>query len=167
MAAGQGRQNRRQTAYRNTNSGHIQGNTVRKPVRKPDAERRIQEVPNKKVSHATRKNRDKARHMNIGYMAFLSMAMIVAGLVLVSYIRLQSEITSNIKYVSRLEKDLNNKKLENEEEYSRILSAVNLEEIKRVAVEELGMTYANQGQVISYSSEGNDYVRQYALVPEE
>ena len=35
-----------------------------------------------------------------------------------------------------------------------------MEEIKRVAIEELGMTYAREGQVVVIESEGSDYVRQ-------
>lgn len=48
----------------------------------------------------------------------------------------------------------------NDEEYSRITSNINLEEIKRIAIGELGMTYATEGQVIPYESNSNDYMRQ-------
>ena len=34
-----------------------------------------------------------------------------------------------------------------------------LEEIKRIAISELGMTYAEEGQIILYSSAGTDYMR--------
>ena len=50
--------------------------------------------------------------------------------------------------------------LANDEEYSRITSNINLEEIKRIAIGELGMTYATEGQVIPYESDSNDYMRQ-------
>ena len=43
---------------------------------------------------------------------------------------------------------------------SRITSNINLEEIKRIAIGELGMTYATEGQVIPYESNSNDYMRQ-------
>ena len=36
-----------------------------------------------------------------------------------------------------------------------------MEEVKRVAMEELGMTYAKDGQVIVFQSEESDFVRQY------
>ena len=53
-----------------------------------------------------------------------------------------------------------NDKMANDEEYSRITSNINLEEIKRIAIGELGMTYATEGQVIPYESNSNDYMRQ-------
>lgn len=162
----QGRQNnRRQTTYRN--GTEIQGNTVRKSnhVIKTDTAKPVHVVPSKKISHAARKNRDKAIHMNLGYVMFLSFALLIAGFILISYIRLQSDITSSVKNIAKLERQLNNLKLDNDEEYSRIVSSVNLDEIKRIAIQELGMTYANEGQIIAYSSKGNDYVRRYAEIP--
>ena len=61
--------------------------------------------------------------------------------------------------IASLESELNSKKLANDEEYSRITSSVDLEEIKRVAIGELGMTYAKEGQIITYTAEGNDSMR--------
>lgn len=46
------------------------------------------------------------------------------------------------------------------------MSNVDLDEIKRIAIGELGMKYAKEGQVITYSGEGSDYVRQYGDIPE-
>ena len=48
-----------------------------------------------------------------------------------------------------MESELNSLKLSNDEEYSRITSNINLEEVKRIAIGELGMTYAAEGQVIT------------------
>ena len=51
-------------------------------------------------------------------------------------------------------------KLANDEEYNRIISSIDLEEIKRIAIGELGMTYAQEGQIVLYVNEDNDYMRQ-------
>lgn len=104
--------------------------------------------------------------MNPGYVLFLMGALMLTGFVLIGYIRLQSDITNSTKNISRLESQLNTLKLENDEEYSRVQSAVDLEEIKRIAIQELGMTYAKEGQVVEFSAEGNDYVRQVADLPQ-
>lgn len=163
---GQGRQagQRRQTSYQRANSrnDYVVGNTARQL----DVKRAIQEKPKKRLSHAARKNRDKARHMNPGYVFFLIGALVLAGFVLIGYIRLQSDITNSIKNIAKLESQLNTLKLENDEEYSRVQSAVDLEEIKRIAIEELGMTYAQEGQIVEFTAEGNDYVRQVADIPQ-
>jgi hypothetical protein len=49
--------------------------------------------------------------------------------------------------------------LANDEDYNRIISSVDLEEIRKIAIGELGMTYAKEGQIITYENAGNDYMR--------
>lgn len=71
-----------------------------------------------------------------------------------------------MEHISRLESELNELKLSNDEEYSRITSSVDLEEIRRIAIGELGMRYAKEGQIIGYSTEGSDYVRQFSDIPD-
>lgn len=100
--------------------------------------------------------------MSFGYVAFLLAALCLSGLVLINYVQLQAELTTRVRSISDMEKTLNNLKLENDEEYSRITSSIDLEEIKRIAIGELGMTYAREGQIILYTNEGNDYMRQVA-----
>ena len=104
--------------------------------------------------------------MNLGYVLFLSCAVIAAGLILTIYIGLQSDITNSIKNISRLESQLNALKLDNDEEYSRITSSVDLEEVKRIAIQELGMKYAEEGQIVIVEGGGSDYMRQMADIPQ-
>lgn len=144
------------------NRYYVQGNTVRKL----DVTREIERQPQKKLSNTARKNREKAKHMNAGYVLFLCMALVATGIILVNYIGLQSDITNSVKHISALEKQLNDLKLSNDEEYNRISSSVDLEEIKRIAIQELGMRYAEEGQIISFASESNDYVKQMADIPQ-
>ncbi len=157
----QGRQKTNQRIITHGNSTYIQGNTVRKLNVQETAE----ELPKKKLSHAARKNRDKAVYMNMGYVVFLSVALVMAGTILIGYIKLQYEITSSVKNISKLESQLNNMKLDNDEEYNRVLASVDLEEIKKIAMNELGMKYANKGQIVVVDGEESDYVRQYTDLP--
>ena len=145
----------RQNAY------YVQGSTVRKL--RPDQENTRH--PKKKVNNSVRRNRDRAKHMNAGYVLFLGMALVATGMILVYYIGLQSDITNSVKHISTLESQLNDLKVANEENYSRISSSVDLEEIRRIAIQELGMQYAQEGQIISFVSENNDYVKQMAEIP--
>jgi len=147
----------RTTTYRMTqNNGYVYGNTVRKL----DVQRQLEQEPRRQLSHETRKNREKALHMNPGYVIFLMAAFCACAFILINYIQLQSELTNRTKALSTLESRLNTMRLENDESYSRITSSIDLEEIKRVAIGELGMIYAEEGQIISYSSVTNDYMRQ-------
>lgn len=104
--------------------------------------------------------------MNFPYVLFLASALVIMGVVLVGYIQLQAEITNSVKHISKLESELNDLKLENDENYSRITSSVDLEEIRRIAIGELGMRYAEEGQIINYSVDGSDYVKQFADIPD-
>ena len=56
---------------------------------------------------------------------------------------------------------------ENDDEYNRVLSSVDLNQIRKTAIEELGMVYAGADQVVFYDSHTNDYVRQYGEIPQE
>ena len=136
-------------------------------ARQLDVRRAIEEEPRKRLSTAARKNRDKAVYMNLGYVTFLILAMLVTGSVLINYIQLQSDITNNVEKISYMERQLNDLKLANDEEYSRITSSIDLEEIKRIAIGELGMRYASEGQIVTYTNEGSDYLKQVADIPIE
>jgi len=108
----------------------------------------------------------KVAPMNLGYISFMVAALLVVCVVLIGYIKLQSDITNRITHISEMESELNELKLANDETYTKIMSSVDLEEIKRIAINELGMRYAGEGQVITYSGEGSDYVRQYDEIPD-
>lgn len=120
----------------------------------------LEEVPGRRQAPSVRKNREKARHMSFGYVVFLVAAMCTAAFVLLNYIQLQAELTQRTKDVAAKEIELNNLKSANDEAYSRIVGSVDLEEIKRIAIGELGMTYAQEGQIVLYANERNDYMRQ-------
>ena len=152
MAATQGRG---RSAYRH-NEDYIYGNTARalKPVQ-------VEEPREKKLSHRARRNRDRARHMSFGYVLFLTVAIMATGVGCLQYLKLQSEITNSVKRISVLESQLNEIKAENDDTESRIKGTVGLEEIKKRAMNELGMQYATPEQIVKYESDDTDYVRQY------
>lgn len=158
--------NKRTAAYGKSYSAggreYQYSSTARKLQPLPQKEQR----PAKKVNHATRRNRERALHMNIGYVLFLVTAMVAAGVVLTGYLKLQSDITNSISNISVLESRLNNMRLDNDETYSRISSNVNLEEVRRIAIQELGMQYADEGQIIVFDGEDSDYVRQTGEIPD-
>lgn len=126
---------------------------------KYDIPRQLEEPQRRVLSNEARKNREKAKYMSLGYVVFLIAALMVAGVVLIGYIRLQADITSLSGEITRQEKLINSLRVENEEALSRIESSVDLEMIKQVAIQELGMTYPKEGQIITYENVGYDYMR--------
>lgn len=154
---GQNAQEENRRAYRGGNRGeYIYGNTVRKMYPREEA---WEQAPVRKPHPEARKNREKAKHMSAGYVVFLAVALCTAAFILVNYIQLQSELTTLTKTVADKESELNTLRLSNDEHYNRIMSSIDLEEIKRVAIGELGMIYAKEGQIVEYDSEEGDYMR--------
>lgn len=157
---------RHKNAYRS--SIYVQGNTAARRLAQEERIRVVprQQEPVRRAGKNVRRNRDRALYMNIGYVLFLVAAVVATAFILTGYLTLKADITSSIKKISRMESTLNELKLSNDENYDRIISNINLEEVKRIAIQELGMSYAKEGQIISFSSEGSDYVRQTGEIPE-
>lgn len=144
-------------------ASYVHGNVVRKePVTVPKQE---QQQP-KEVSQRVRKNRSKALHMSKGYVVFLAVAAIVTLFACVQYLQLQSEITNRSKTITSLQQELADAKEANTTKYNAIMNSMNLEEIRDIAVNELGMVYASEDQIVTYQSPTSNAVMQYASIPE-
>ena len=83
------------------------------------------------------------------------------------YLKLQAQVTESRKEISRMESSYSDLKLSNDAAYSKAVSSVDLDAIRDIAINELGMVYANQDQIVTYDKQDKDYVRQYEEVPNE
>lgn len=147
---------------------YIGGNVVQKPERAYTApQRRHEEEVRHSVSRNTQKNREKAKQINFAYVLFLLAAAVTTMFVCVNFLQLQAESTARRKAVASLESQISTLKMENDAAYEEAVSSVDLEKVKDIAINELGMVYADQGQIITYDSQDSDYVRQYESVPTE
>ena len=144
--------------------GYIEGNTVRKihpaehPARRQGQKRQVQR-------HQAGKER--VQYVNIFYTVFLAAAAVMVLWSCVNSLQLQAETTSRVKNIAALETQLENLRKENDDNYTRIMTSVDLDYIKEVAINELGMVYASEDQVILYDGGTRDYVRQNAEIPDE
>lgn len=111
-------------------------------------------------------NRRHRRAITIRSALFLAAAVAVLCLMVGYYLSLQSQITNYIKDIAKQESRLNELRLDNDENYSRITSNVDLEEVRRIAIQELGMRYALEGQIIAFDGEDSDYLRQTGEIPQ-
>lgn len=152
-------------------NAYISGNTVLKEDRK------IRSTPRRTDFHKSSKkadssavyNKDVAAAASSGFsfgFCFLIAAVAVTAYFCYRYVKLRSEITRVQKHISRLENSYNELKTSNDEMYDRIMGAVDLEEIKRIAMSELGMKYPDGDHVVHISGADDDYVRQYDKIPE-
>lgn len=140
------------TEHRRIQQRYVYTATAEEFIREMNSKPRI-------LSNETRHNREKAKHMNIGYVLFLAAALFLCAMILINYIQSQAKLTAKISKISRLEKELITIKRSNDEEIKRLESSTDLEEIKRRAITELGMVYASENQIIIYHSPDQDYMR--------
>ncbi|MCC8138403.1 MAG: hypothetical protein LIO76_10205 [Clostridiales bacterium] len=157
---------KKRTGNQNKNTyTYIDGNTVRKldvqtqPITQPEQQ--------SEVSPGIRRNRERALQMNFGYVLFLTAAAVVVVFVCVNFLQLRAVNTLLSEEVATLSAELDSAILENDSEYNRVINSVDLEHVKEVATEELGMQQATSDQIVTYEVEDGDYVRQYSEIPTE
>ncbi len=131
---------------------------------------RVEELPARErepQKREYRRRKEKLKTLSIGYTLFLAAASALTLWVCASYLQLQADNTARVKHIAALEAQLSELKTENDDEYNRVTTSVDLEEVREIAINELGMVYASADQVVLYDSEGSDYVKQYADIPGE
>lgn len=157
----------------NSKRYYVDGNTVREI--NPQEERRKQrqrqqreeEKRRKNRRNAARRNRERALHMSRAYVAFLTSCVIISAFAAGYYVQAQAQVTSSMKQVASLESQVTDLKADNDAKYKRIETSVDLDQIKDVAMNQLGMTYASSAQIQYYSVDSSNYMNQYSDIPEK
>lgn len=144
---------------------YVDGTAVRKPQTVPQQASPKRKTPS--TSLATRKNRERALQMNLRYVLFLTGAAVVSVFMCVNYLQLQANNTLLQKEVTSLEAELNEAILENDSDYYAVMSGIDMEYVKDVAMNQLGMVYAKNSQIVTYEAGDSDYVMQYSEIPSE
>jgi cell division protein FtsL len=152
---------------------YINGNTVREletsPARRPKQDPREAEEQKRRRrrQHAARRNRERALYMSRGYVTFLTLCVAISAFFAVTYVKLQADVTQRMKTISSLESQITDLRADNDANYKRITTSVDLNEIKDTAMNQLGMTYATEDQIIYYSVENSNYMDQYSDIPQK
>ena len=150
----------------------VNGSTVRQleaqPVRRERIDRTkiLEEQKKKRRRNAARRNRERALHMSRGYVAFLTLCVGVVAFAGVALVQMQSEVTQRMKHIASLESQITDLKANNDARYKEIVTSVDLDYIKDVAMNELGMQYATEDQIVYYTVENNNFMDQYSDIPE-
>jgi cell division protein FtsL len=152
---------------------YINGNAVREleaaSARKPQQNPKETEEQKRRVrrQHAARRNRERALYMSKGYVTFLTLCVAVSAVFAVTYVKLQSDVSNRMKTIAALESQITDLKADNDANYKRITTSVDLNEVKDIAMNQLGMTYATEDQIIYYSVENSNYMDQYSDIPQK
>lgn len=129
------------------------------PQRRPLREEERRTAPQRK-----QKVQAKPYPVNMPLLVLSIVAFIALGAMMIQYIRLNSEITAITAANTKLESQISDLRAENDEYYGRIMNSVDLEKVREVAIMDLGMVYASEGQVITYDSHMDDYVEQSRVI---
>ncbi len=158
---------------------YIEGNAVRRMDAMPDDWEQEQERRKKQEDYEqrmrqkrrrqraiARRNQDRALVMNRGYVVFLTFAAIITCLTAILYIKLQSDVTIHLNNIAALETSVNELKTENDATDKRLATAMQMETVKEEAMNELGMNYPTEDQIVTYSIDRADFMSQYGEIPE-
>lgn len=128
----------------------------------------MKEAPARKpaVSRTARKNRERAQSMSKVFVVFLAIVSAAVLFFCVRFLQLKSQITGTIQTIAQLETQYSQLKADNDAYESQINASVDLEQVKKTAMERLGMKYPADNQIITYQLQKGSYVRQYQEVPE-
>ena len=96
----------------------------------------------------------------LGFVGFMFVAaMLVVGCV--GYIRVYNEVKQTERETKSIARELDSLKVANDNVENSIYNSIDLEKIRKTAIEKYGMVYPYENQVITYKSVTNGYVRQY------
>lgn len=149
---------------------YVDGNTVRRMEAAPDYRRERKEKKRRQEQirrkHVARRNQQRALSMDFGYMLFLTCAVVVTACVMVVYIQMQSMATAKMKSIANLESQIATLKADNDATEKRLNTSVDMDALKNVAMNQYGMVYAGEDQIVYYSVESDDYMNQYGDIPQ-
>lgn len=146
---------------------YIRDNVVRKPKFEENPEIEYGHADQGQINRERRNNKEFAQAMNRRYISFLLISAMIVFASAAFYLTQISNAAAEKKEIQQLEAQLATLKSENNETQSRMNASVNADELKRIAMEELGMVYAGKQQIVSYDYEESDYVRQYESIPKK
>ena len=145
---------------------YVDGNTVRRMEAVPDYRRERREREEREREEQLRRRKRQLR-MSKRYVVFLTMAVTVFGVFAGTYIKIQSDMTARMNTISSLESQIADLKADNDEAYKRIRMSVDLDSVREKALNELGMSYAKESQIIYYTVDNDDFMNQYSEIPQK
>lgn len=110
------------------------------------------------------KKSGSASARNMVFFVIMCMATVA---MCIFYLNLKSDLSEQMQNVVNLQSELNDVTEANNTRYNHIHDSVSLDEIRDRAINELGMTYVDPSQIITYENQGTDYLEQNQEIPRE
>jgi hypothetical protein len=72
-----------------------------------------------------------------------------------------------MKKIASMESQIADLKADNDARYNSVTTSIDLGSVKDAAINELGMTYATEDQIVFFSVDNNNFMDQYSDIPEK
>ena len=139
---------------------YVDGNTVR--VREAAPQRHEEQEIRPQVRQQAVPVRVR---VNVPYVLMLLAVTLLFGYLCFCYLHLQASINASMNRIVNMEEQLADVRAENAVRENRLGAQMDLEEVYRIAVEEMGMVYPDNNEVVEYTEQMREYVRQYEDIP--
>jgi len=152
---------------------YVDGNTVRvaepayepahmEPEKKGKSHRRERHAEENRVNYS---GKSLSQSMNaLGTLALVA-ALVFTLVFCVKYLQIQSEISEKTEYITQLKKNITTITTQNDAVDYSINSYVDINNVYKIATEEMGMVVAGEDQVKIYDSTELEYMKQFADIP--
>lgn len=121
----------------------------------------------KERAHASRlRQLENSRGINFLTCILFCIAAAVVYKLAIGYLDVNSSIKAKQKDIAIVQSDYETLKAMNDSTLEEIDSSIDLKSIYMTAVNELGMVFANENQVIEYENNESSYVRDFNDIPE-
>ncbi|MBO5239247.1 MAG: hypothetical protein J6B50_10825 [Lachnospiraceae bacterium] len=154
--------------YRNAYAQYYTEGTAARKVVQPEyirPERRQEELPEYAKVRKAKTQKGLKVAMNPAFAVFLAFSVLATLTACTMMLSMQAKVTNQSDTISMLQSEIETLTDENNVYENRLNSNVNLEQIRETAINQLGMVYPTEGQVVYYNLTEADYVRQYQDVP--
>lgn len=142
---------------RRDNSIYTKSNLAVKVKPKEKQKRNLEVLPKEIKKHGI------SGKMLLSFFYILCVGLFIGSILM--YISLQGQMATSVDKIASLQSKYEAMKKNNDADLAAINNSIDYEEIRRIAIEELGMHYASDGQIVSYTEDyTNDYVRVYSVI---
>ena len=138
---------------------------VRKRKEKPLSRHAAKEM--EKESSRARYKRMQSESMGLKYVVFLSALVIVSVLLSVTYLNCQADISEAKSNINSLKSQIEVQASQNDAVSYDIDAYIDINRIINVATNELGMVIANEDQIRYFQKHVDEFMNQYADVPQD
>lgn len=152
-------------------TSYVQGSNVLQlePVRKEEKKTKTAKKPNLRIVKQRKPKKElytRAQVMqNRMALTITVIALLAVCFSCINYLKLQAEVSGRAEVISELEEQYVSLKTENDLAEVRINSSIDYDHILDVAINELGMVYAEKDQIIVYNSQEMECVKQLSEIP--